>query len=199
MEWRAPVPHLVTLRRFDLDNLCAVIGQDHSAIRPPQDAGKVDYLQPGQGPGAARQTLADRRVRTIHRTRCSLPSLRRRFSDNDRKESTSDSTCHRRAGEGGSARDGRGTAASIESDPSCAGLPLYQEGNEIVCSCGGLDRMPHLMGSMHRCVFHLLDHVSRYNALRISLRCGIDPDHQHAVMLRHIVKPTRRGRERRIN
>ncbi len=58
VERRAPVAHLVTLRRLDLDHVGAMIGQDHRAVRTAEDAGQVDDLQAGQRAGRFRQPLA---------------------------------------------------------------------------------------------------------------------------------------------
>src|SRR5579875_681921 len=44
-EWRAPIARLIALRRFQFDNLRAVIGKDHSAIGPPEYAGEIDHAQ----------------------------------------------------------------------------------------------------------------------------------------------------------
>ena len=48
---RAPVAHLVALRRLDLDHLGAVIGQDHRAVRSAEHARQVDDLQAGERTG----------------------------------------------------------------------------------------------------------------------------------------------------
>ena len=68
VERRAPVAHLVALRRLDLDHVGAVIGQDHRAVRPAKHAGQVDDFQPGQSAGGFRQSLASRAGfdRSIH-------------------------------------------------------------------------------------------------------------------------------------
>ena len=58
VEGRAPVAHLVALRRLELDDLGAVVGQDHGAVGPAEDARQVDHLQPGQRAGRPRQALA---------------------------------------------------------------------------------------------------------------------------------------------
>ena len=48
VERRAPVAHLVALRRLDLDHVGAVVGQDHRAVRAAEHARQVDHLQAGQ-------------------------------------------------------------------------------------------------------------------------------------------------------
>ena len=47
-ERRAPVAHLVALRRLDLDHLGAVVGQDHRAVGTAEHAGQVDDLDAGE-------------------------------------------------------------------------------------------------------------------------------------------------------
>ena len=48
VERRAPVAHLVALRRLDLDHLGAVVRQDHRAVGAAEHPGQVDDLDPGQ-------------------------------------------------------------------------------------------------------------------------------------------------------
>ena len=68
VEGRAPVTHFVALRGLDLDDLGAVVGQNHGAVRPAEDPREVHDLDACQCAGGASQTLAggNRLQRTIH-------------------------------------------------------------------------------------------------------------------------------------
>ena len=53
MEGRAPVTHLVALRRLKLDDVGAMVGQQLRRERASQHAREVDHLDAGEGAGAA--------------------------------------------------------------------------------------------------------------------------------------------------
>src|SRR5690606_10449402 len=57
MERRSPVPYLVALRRLNLDNLGAVIGEDLTAVGSAQDAGQVDDLLAPQSAARLRRRI----------------------------------------------------------------------------------------------------------------------------------------------
>jgi hypothetical protein len=55
LERRPPVAHLVALRRLDLHDLGAVIGEHLRAVRPAEHSRQVDDDEPGQGAVARRR------------------------------------------------------------------------------------------------------------------------------------------------
>ena len=52
VEWRAPVAHLVAGRRFDLDDVGAVVGEDLRAIGAAEHAREIDHAQAGHCAGS---------------------------------------------------------------------------------------------------------------------------------------------------
>ena len=55
LERRPPVAHLVALRRLDLHDLGAVIGEHLRAVRPAEHPRQVDDDEPGEGAAARRR------------------------------------------------------------------------------------------------------------------------------------------------